>query len=177
MPVMRTYGCPECEQQFSFLHMNRDEPAPEHCPKCGSYMGDEPQPIPTSFNIGTWKGKTVDKTYRQIEEASEIRAELSGDPNQKITNLKDNLREGDVAAIAPSTSSQYKEAVGSDFNHWSGGSVAGGVEINMAEAMANANAGRTQGTGQKAMQAIQDPGGMLAPMADKLKGFKASWQR
>lgn len=175
MPVTRRYGCPECDHEFSFLHMRSDEPPPDYCPNCGGYMGDEPRPIPGAPNIVTWKGKTVDRTYRQMEEASEIRAELTGDPSQKITNLKDNLREGEVAAMAPQPSQDYQNATAQmGLEATFGNGAPGGAST--ADVIALAAAGARQGTGAKALDAIQGPGNLL-DVPNKLKGFKASWQK
>jgi hypothetical protein len=50
----------------------------------------EAKSIPTTFAINGAKAKAVDYAYRMAEE------------DFGLTNMKDNLREGDVAAMAPS---------------------------------------------------------------------------
>lgn len=60
--------------------------------------------------IGRQQNQTMDRVYRGMESSSAARAQeaadLQGVPvsemsNIKITNLKDNLREGDTSFIAP----------------------------------------------------------------------------
>lgn len=84
MPVTRTYLCSDCALQFSRFHMSRDEPAPE-CPRCEAASRN----IPGSFSIGTVKGKAIDAAYAMAEQ------------QYGITDLHDNSRAGDIAAVAP----------------------------------------------------------------------------
>mgnify|MGYP003344726765 CR=1 FL=1 len=51
MPVVRTYGCPDCGGSFDFLHMTRDEPPPAHCELCRAFMGEVEPELP-GVNIG-----------------------------------------------------------------------------------------------------------------------------
>ena len=168
MPVTRTYACPECDHQFSFLHLTRDEPPPDYCPGCGSYMGDEPLVMPPLVSIGTHKGKAVDLTYRQLERSGEIRAEITGDPSMKITNLKDNLREGDVAAVAPQPSKEYQQQVQhlaqtmgqSEVTHWQQPMMG-----DTATVLANAKSGPDRhSTGAGVLAAIQQSTGAAPPV-------------
>jgi hypothetical protein len=108
MAKLVTYRCPDCEGEFDFLHHPSDEPPPERCQLCNAYMGDQPQKAPVLvLKIGTAKGKVPDKLYRDMEESSRVRAqqaaEMAGVSESemsaiKITDMKDNLRQGDVAA-------------------------------------------------------------------------------
>jgi hypothetical protein len=141
-----------------------EEDWPSHCPGCGNLMTDEPQEIPGLFSIGTNKGRTVDKTFRDIEAASLVRAEAAGDPSLKITNMRDNLREGDLAVKPPEPSREYTEQVQTivgEHNPWQQGGVQGVV---------TAAAQGHQG-GKFALQAIQG-GASQASLPDfsKLKG-------
>jgi hypothetical protein len=72
-------------------------------------MLDSPEPVwaAESPRIGTNKGKVPDHVYRQMEEASKHRTELMAEAgggsasdynHTKITDMNDNMREGDVAA-------------------------------------------------------------------------------
>ncbi len=116
MPRLVTYKCPDCSGQFDFLHHPSDEPPPERCELCGSFMGDEPEKAPVLYlKIGTAKGKGPDKIYRQMEKGSEERVaaavEMGGGDasdysNLKITDLKDARHEGEIAA--PSTTQAQK---------------------------------------------------------------------
>jgi len=111
MPIVRRYQCPDCEKEFTFMHMTKDEPTPEHCPNCGNFMGTEPIKLPSFAAIKSQKTKNADKTYRDMEAGSEVRAELAAEMTggsksdfsaMKITDLKDNIRPGDVPAKLPS---------------------------------------------------------------------------
>lgn len=88
--------CPDCGEKFRW---NIDKLGwPEVCPVCAYDTalpeGDEPASPYIS------KGKqTADTLYRQMEAGSEFRAQLAGEPSLKMTNLKDNLRAGDIAEV------------------------------------------------------------------------------
>jgi hypothetical protein len=101
--VVRTYVCgdEECGKQFE-MFQDRDEGPPKFCPECGAEVDPEAAPIPSRIAIGgSAIARSTDSTYRQLEESSAARAAELDAPSLKITNLKDNLREGDVAAKAP----------------------------------------------------------------------------
>lgn len=110
MPKLVTYRCPDCKGNFDFLHHPTDEPPPERCELCGSYMGDEPQKAPVlRLNFGKEKNKVPDQVYRRMESASVARAEEAAEltgataaemSGMKMTNMRDNLREGDVTNIS-----------------------------------------------------------------------------
>jgi len=80
---------------------SRDDPPPRFCPHCGTDFGDEElEPVPSKVAIGgSAIVKAVDGTYNIIEETSAARAEELNAPWLKTTNMRDNLREGDVAAM------------------------------------------------------------------------------
>ncbi len=108
MAVMRTYECPECEQCFDHLHLQRDEPPPSFCPLCGAAVGPVAA-LPSRVNIGKATTKATDNVYRRMEEGSQARAELAAEhlgvdksemSNMLITDLKDNTRAGETAAVA-----------------------------------------------------------------------------
>lgn len=168
MPVTRTYGCPDCGNTFSFLHLNADEPPPDYCAKCGSFMGDDPTPLPAAPAIIGPKAKSIDETYRQLEESSAARAEAAGDPSLKITDLKDNLREGDVAAVAPNNPvTQYAAESGHQF--FQGQTVGAYVH--------DAQNGPARSTGAVALEAIQGAPLKRAPSVPQasIAGMKAGW--
>lgn len=107
MAIYKDYRCPDCKGTFTFLHHPNNEPPPDHCHLCGSYMGEAPEQAPTVINIATAKGKVGDKLYRQMEAATEARieaaAEMTGGDksdfaHMKMTDMKDNQREGDITA-------------------------------------------------------------------------------
>jgi hypothetical protein len=128
----------------------------------------EPLIMPPLVSIGTHKGKAVDLTYRQLERSGEIRAEMTGDPSMKITNLKDNLREGDVAAMAPQPSKDYQQQVQqlshamgqSEVSHWQPQ-----MGISTPEALAYAKSGpERHSTGANVLSAIQQANGAPPPI-------------
>lgn len=108
----QAYQCPDCSSTVRFYHHPDDEPPPDYCPRCGSYMGDEPQLafVPAAPHVAKTIGRTADNVYRQMEAASianiEAAAEMTGGDKadfsaMKITNMADYLRPGDVAAKMP----------------------------------------------------------------------------
>jgi len=86
MPVVRTYGCPDCGGSFDFLHMTRDEPPPAHCELCRTFMGEVEPELP-GVNIGGSNiSKSVDQVYRDAERT------------MGVTDWNDGLRDGDATA-------------------------------------------------------------------------------
>lgn len=110
MPVVRTYECPDCGGSFQHLHLKREEPPPDSCKLCHATFDEVPSPLPSGPRILTNLGKSHDQVYRAMEETSRNRAELAyqvggGDRSEydamHVTDMKDNVREGDIAAITP----------------------------------------------------------------------------
>jgi hypothetical protein len=91
--ITRTYQCLDCHTMFEVDHDRADEPEPP-CPACDVTL----QWVPKSFNIGTNKGKALDMTQRILEE------------DYQVPNFRDNMREGDTAAIAEPEVKEMKEA-------------------------------------------------------------------
>lgn len=95
-------------------HPSTEPEAPRFCPLCGHDSHSDTIEIKIPFkraitapHIAKSIGKAGDQTYRMMEETAQDRiaqaAELTGLPesdfaDMKITDLKDNLREGDIAA-------------------------------------------------------------------------------
>lgn len=111
MPIVRRYECPDCHAEFKFMHMTKDESAPDYCPQCGNFMGTGPIELPSFINIKSQRTKNADKTYQDMETGSETRQQLAAEMtgldkadfnSLKITDLKDNLKPGDIAAKMPS---------------------------------------------------------------------------
>lgn len=112
MPIMRTYECPDCNGRFRFLHMTRQEPPPAECELCGADMGGAPEPALAAPAIGgSAIARSVDKIWND--------ASKNG-----VGNMRDGLREGDVAAPRVSNPvTQYAEQVGHQY--FQGGAGAG----------------------------------------------------
>lgn len=85
MAIVRTYECGECGYRFDKLHFDRSEPPPE-CPKCETIAANK---VPAGFSIGGNASKAGDITQHILEK------------DYGLTNFKDNMRTGDIAAITP----------------------------------------------------------------------------
>ncbi len=113
MAVRKNYSCPGTDAHpahiFTFLHypdLVRDPP-PRFCPTCGcDSEADTFTAQPSMPHIEKSIRRAGDATYRQMEGQAEERmdmaAEMTGmDRSEfndlKITDIKDNLREGDTA--------------------------------------------------------------------------------
>lgn len=109
--VYRTYECPACLHRWEMMQ-DRKEAPPKFCPDCGQKFAKTLAAVPGTHSIGgSTKAKSVDETYRMLETAGDARARLAerdGVPsaqarNLKITNMHDNMREGDVATVRSTT--------------------------------------------------------------------------
>jgi hypothetical protein len=168
MPRIVTFLCPDCHGEFDWFFCKSDDEAPNHCPKCGNYMGSDPQVVPGHFSLGTGKGKAVDSTYRQMEESSAVRAEALGDPSLKITDMNDGLRPGDVAGKKPVNAvTQFADQ--SEHQYFQ--------QEQVSTVITQSKMGKERTTGERALRAIQ--GGLMsnapqvAPQA--IKGFGAGF--
>lgn len=86
---MRTYQCPDCEQTFDFLHMSRDEPPPSECSVCGADLSEGVDAELPKVSIGSDRVKAMEKVSQDYMKAA------------KLTDMQDNLREGDLAVKVP----------------------------------------------------------------------------
>ena len=166
MGVLLKLRCPDCGIVF---RVAQEEGFPNFCPSCGTDQRvPDPSFVPTQLNIGGGAmARSVDSTYRQMEDASIARAEMAGDPSLKITNLRDNLREGEVAAmpvnnIVTQTADAYKAEGFSYFQ------AAGQASI--SDTLAMVKAGKERTTGAKALGAIQAAAGAPSPAVPTIKG-------
>jgi len=93
MPVIRTFHCDNCEQEFEIVQNMNDE-APD-CPTCVRVLQWQPK----SFAITGTKSRAMDVTQEILE------------TDFGLTDFNDNMREGDVAAkIAPEPTTVQREA-------------------------------------------------------------------
>jgi len=154
-----TIRCFSCAEKWTVVALEM----PKFCPYCGASDDSDDAPIPSQLNIGgSAVARSVDKMYRDTEASSAMRAEMVGDNSLKITNMRDNLREGDVAAMPVNNMvTQYAEemhkAVG--FNYF---------QANVSDHVAAAKMGQERTTGQKALAAIQ--GGKAPSLPTNIKG-------
>jgi hypothetical protein len=153
--------CPGCRKPFPW------DPAielPERCPLKGcGYVAKKRDPevdedgvivIAAPF-IGSAKTKATDSCYRELETSSAARAELAaqvaGVPvsemsHLKVTNLKDNTREGEIAAMP----------VVNDVTRQMDRMKASGMPVGFGDQQ-HARVGASTGyAGMKAMQTVQN---------------------
>jgi hypothetical protein len=74
------YRCPECGGVFKFLHERSDTPPPDRCLLCNAWVSEDepPEPVfvPQAPRIKKSPyAKSVDQTYRNMEESSIHRAD------------------------------------------------------------------------------------------------------
>ena len=99
--------CPACRTKFRWLA--ETEAYPSDCPQCGAYVGhDRADDDVVMPNILSFANRCSDGVYKAMEKASQERvyqaAEMAGcDASDmadlKITNLRDNMKQGEIAAM------------------------------------------------------------------------------
>lgn len=102
--IVRTYGCRgkggRAKMHTFDITIERSE-HPKFCPTCGAKI-DSIEIVPGTHSIGGSDiVRGVDLTYKLVEDSSAERAMLAGNPSLKVTNMRDHLREGDVAVPMP----------------------------------------------------------------------------
>lgn len=98
--------CPECRRSFKW---DPNKCWPEQCPLCKAMMEElSPDNVIAIPAFLSAKTRSVDKVYRDTEAASIHRMEQAAavagcDVSEmsalKVTNMRDNLREGDIAHV------------------------------------------------------------------------------
>jgi hypothetical protein len=110
MPRYQVYECDVCTGKFRYMHHPNDAPPPDTCPLCGSPNDPSPSFIPQAPAIKGIAAAAGDQVYRSMENASIARTEMMAEygggsasdySHTKITDLKDNQREGDLAYKMP----------------------------------------------------------------------------
>jgi len=100
--------CPACRGKFPW---NPSEGMPDNCVLCGEYVGTDraDDDVVMPFVRSSARTKSIDQVYRDMEKGSEVRAQAAADmvgapvsemSSLKITDMRDNQREGDTA-LAP----------------------------------------------------------------------------
>jgi hypothetical protein len=93
MPVIRTYKCNDCGDLFEIVLESGNDADPP-CPYCEKEL----QWRPGMFSIKTNKSRALDLTQKIVEQ------------DFGLSDLRDNLREGDVAAkTAPRTQADIEK--------------------------------------------------------------------
>lgn len=117
--------CPHCETKFRCEFGTKDGQGwPDYCPnkKCGVYMGlDDKDEVVLPMILHS-SSKSYDKLYRDMEAGSEMRAKIAADQlgcsvadvsGIKITNMKDNPKEGESSVMEPvNPVSQFMQTTG-----------------------------------------------------------------
>lgn len=112
MPIVKTYACPDCEAEFDFMHMTREEPPPSYCPKCGAFVGDEPQAVPKMPRLGGGNmAKSAEQVQQMMEDSAVARAELAAGhtPGTSASDMVSAMRalaSSDAPAQAKAASAQ-----------------------------------------------------------------------
>ena len=109
MAKIITLQCPG-GHTFDWLRHPSDEPPPRFCPVCGLDSENFQQAVTMPY-VSDGRSKNMrlaaDQTYKDMEKSSEVRAGLAesmtGDSASalKVTNMKDNLRQGDTSFVTP----------------------------------------------------------------------------
>lgn len=125
--------CPDCREAFKW---DAQKAWPRFCPCCGEDINNDRDDIVMPF-VSRAKNTYADTVYREMEQASEVRAEQAAEavgatPAEmsalKITNLKDGSRPGDIAA--PSVHAETRRLTAGNAHPVFAGS--GGVEYGAA---------------------------------------------
>lgn len=156
--IARLYRCPECSKEFRYDHHPSIEadPLPRFCQFCGyDSEAGVMEPALTAPMLGTQHKQVVDQTYRAMEAGAEHRAQLAMEfhgldqqeaNSLKITDLKDNLREGDVAAPQVNNAVSQAMAATPGITGW---------QAHGGELAASAHTGKHRNAGARAMQGLR----------------------
>ena len=131
MPIQRYIVCDACGEFFFHEVESRRSPNPSECPVCHN-TGEVPlswtkaktkaSRLVTSPLISKPQNQTADRVYRAMESSSDARAQEAADmvgaskhemSHIKITDMNDNMREGDIAfkpSAAPPPAMQMMQA-------------------------------------------------------------------
>lgn len=140
--IRKRYRCPSCTTVFPYDHHPSVALDPvRFCPKCG--FDQEMDPALVTPHIGRSIGKNTDDMYRQMEAGAEFRAQLGQEvhgmdsseaANMKITDMRDNLREGDMAAVpVDNPLSRQIDASAGTLGFVNGGAIAQGLEQSVVQ--------------------------------------------
>ena len=104
--------CLVCREAFRW---DAAKGMPDYCLVCSEYIGSDGKDEVAAPAISTFRGKTPDAIYRDMEQKSEYRAqqaaELAGMSSGEVshlrmTDMKTGMREGDTAFVSNLTPQQ-----------------------------------------------------------------------
>lgn len=113
MAFWRKYHCKACGHKWDGLHYKREEPAYD-CPKCAAQPQVTGAYKPQVFGMKTNRSRAMDMTQKILEE------------DYGMTDMKDNLREGDIAAKVDNQVAKAAQNMGGIFQ---GGAAPGGIPV------------------------------------------------
>jgi len=172
MAYKMTFRCPDCRHEFKCI-LSVAEKAPDYCPSCGVFVGTDPAKVPEGFNIGgSVAARSVDQMWRQTEETSAARAAAAGDPSLKITNMRDNVKIGETAAMPVNNLvSQTAEAMRSH-NHEKNAYYSESMQATVKLANTGLSAGQGDNPALRAIQGSRSP---RVPTAPKVAGMSGGF--
>lgn len=109
--------CPDCAETFKWPAQDN---WPKFCPYCRADVSQGDDSVISMPFISSAKAKSPDAVYRAMENGANHRAavaaEMTGQPvsefsDLKITDMKDNLREGDTANIGISPDNEVAKVM------------------------------------------------------------------
>lgn len=110
------YRCPDCSGVFKYMHHPSDAPPPDRCPLCHSWMNLEEPPseefVPKSPGIRkSAYAKSVDQSYRAMEDSSAQRAEDAADQlrDAYARQERESPHDGDRAILTDMERNQIDE--------------------------------------------------------------------
>ena len=195
MQYLISVRCPDCGWKFK---IPKGEPFPEFCPKNGCQLSvPDPDFVPSRLNMRSVQSQSADYTFRKYEADSIARAEQAkpmieqqlvdaGLPREeaqrqaevrsnelKVTNLRDNIKEGETAAVPVSNTVTHVQDAMAAAGMWQGNFQGGFGGV------ANAGPAPFNESGAKSMFAIQSSTGgpKTAVPAAKVAGLAAGFGR
>lgn len=101
--------CSDCREKIAW---EAGKKFPQYCPACGVFMGEEraDDDVVMPFVRTSARTQSIDSVYRDMERGSEARAQMAADmvgapvaemSSLKITNMRDNQRQGDYPVEVP----------------------------------------------------------------------------
>lgn len=196
MQYLISVQCPDCGAKW---RIPKGEEFPAFCPKNGCQLSvPDPDFVPSRMNIRSVQSQSADYTFRKYEADSIARAEQAkpmieqqlvdaGLPREeaqrqaevhsnelKVTNLRDNIREGETAAVPVSNTVTHVQDAMSAAGMWQGNFQGGFAGA------ASAGPAPFHESGAKSMFAIQagkGGGGQAPAPAASVAGLSAGFGR
>jgi hypothetical protein len=153
--ICRVYECPSCSQRYELVQ-NRDEGSPDECPKCGVSYAAPVLHVPGGFHLrNSDKVRAIEDPVRAYMEHTVKLAEEHNNPSLKVTNMRDNVRQGETYAMSvPKPSQEYQQMMAGGMSpaFGAGAGSGGGDSISPQQLIAGV---RADGGGVGATPVIQ----------------------